>query len=69
MNKVKIANKKIVRVADILEQIANLNQMINLHKQKDGNHSMLAQYKYMKNEFVQELNKILVDFEIQLPAA
>ncbi len=57
-------NKKITRVDDILKQIASLNKMIDLHKNQSNNKSMLAQY-----EFTEELNSILVDFRIQLPAA
>ena len=43
--------------------------MIDLHQKESTNNAMLAQYEYMKNEFTQELNTILVDFKIQLPAA
>lgn len=64
-----IQNKKIVRVVDILEQVASLNQMIELHKKKSGNDSMLTQYEYMKKEFIQELNSILLEFNIKMPAA
>ena len=63
------SNPKFVRVLDILEQIDGLNQMIDWHKEQSNNASMLTQYEYMKNDFVQELNTILIDFKIQLPAA
>lgn len=61
--------KQITRVTDILEQIDTLNQMIDWHKAQSNNVSMLTQYEYMKHDFVKELNTILIDFKIQLPAA
>lgn len=59
-------DNKIVRVTDILEEVNELNKMIDLHKGKLGNPSMLSQYEYMKTEFVKELNSILQLFQLQL---
>ncbi|MEZ4884349.1 MAG: hypothetical protein R3E32_06370 [Chitinophagales bacterium] len=69
MENPQIIDEKIVRVTDILEQVDELNKMIELHKGKLGNPSMLSQYEYMKNEFVKELNNILQSFQLQLQAA
>ena len=62
-------NDKIIRITDILEQIEGLNKMINLHKSELGNPSMLSQYEAMKNEFVQELNILLKEFQLNLKVA
>ena len=69
MKNAAILNKKIIRVMDILEQVEALNEMIALHKGQSENSSMLVQYESMKNEFVKELNGILQEFKIKLPAA
>lgn len=62
-------NDKIVRVFDILEQIDELNKMIQIHEDSSEESSMLSQYKYMKEEFVNELNTILQEFQLRIKAA
>lgn len=69
MSTSKIMNDKIVRVSDILEQIDELNRMIEMHEEDSENSSMLSQYKYMKDEFVKELNSILQEFQLGVKAA
>jgi len=64
MNNPEIVNEKIIRVSDILEQINELNKMIELHSGDSGSSSMLSQYEIMKEEFEEELNTILKDFQI-----
>jgi len=64
MNTSNVVNDKIVRVTDILEQVDELNKMIKVH-QNNSDKSMLTQYEFMKNEFVEELHKILNDFQIK----
>ena len=68
MSASKVKNYSIVRVSDILEQIDDLNKMIKLHK-GNSDSSMLAQYEYMRKEFVEELNSLLEEFEISIKAA
>ena len=68
MSNSNIVNDKIVRVSDILEQVDELNKMIKVH-QSNSDNSMLKQYEYMKKEFLEELNKILKDFQISIKAA
>lgn len=58
----------VIRISDILEQVAELNKMIHLH-QENEHKSMLEQYEFMKQNFVDELNSILKDFEISVQAA
>jgi len=64
MNTSNLVNDKIVRVTDILEQVDELNKMIKVH-QNNSDKSMLTQYEFMKTEFVEELHKILNDFQIK----
>lgn len=68
MSNSNIINDKIVRVSDILEQIDLLNKMIKVHE-NDATPSMLEQYKYMKGQFLNELNTILTDFQLSIKAA
>ena len=68
MSKSNLINDKIVRVSDILAQIDGLNKMIKVH-QDNSESSMLQQYEFMKKEFINELNKILLDFQISIKAA
>lgn len=65
MDAIEIKDEKILRVADLLEQIRDVNRMIELHR-KDEDSFMLDQYKYRRNKFVKELGEILEDFEINL---
>ena len=69
MNYSQISNQKIARVTDILEQIEELNKMIELNKDDSKDNSMLSQYQFMRNEFVEKLKYILNDFHIKIQAA
>lgn len=69
MEAIQVQDKNIIRITDILEQVKELNKMIELHKSSDGSSSMLSQYEYMKNEFVEELKPLLQDFQITIHAA
>ena len=68
MNNSDIKQIKANRIYDILEQVEQLNKMIHLHQQ-NANSSMLQQYKIMKQDFVEELNSILIAFDISVKAA
>jgi len=57
---------KIARVSDILEQIGKLNEMVNFHKNESKELSMLKQYEEMRKDFVEELNSILNQFNLDL---
>ena len=69
MEATQIQDKNIIRITDILEQIKELNKMIDLHKGDTGSSSMLSQYEYMRNEFVEELKPLFQDFQITIDAA
>ncbi len=56
-------NPQIGRLADILEQVRDLNRLIKLHRQKD-NQFMLKQFEFRKSKLMDELREILMSFEI-----
>lgn len=59
-------NEHAARVADILEQIQELNKMIIFHKVNSTDDSMQTQYEYMKKEFLDELTKLFVSFKLDV---
>ena len=59
-------NEHAARVADILEQIQELNKMIRFHKVNSTDDSMQTQYEYMKKEFFDELTKLFVSFKLDV---
>lgn len=63
MEELAIENENILRVADLLEQIQDVNRMIELH-QGDEDLLMLNQYQYRRSLFLEELNEILSSFKI-----
>lgn len=65
MNDIQI-DEKIARVADILEQVDKLNQMIEFHRDQSGEMSMARQYEEMRSEFLDELRDILSNFNIDI---
>lgn len=69
MGSSKVIDEKIIRVSDILEQIDEINKMVEIHKGEKENNSMLAQYEFMRDQFVKELDSILKEFQIEIKAA
>lgn len=63
MEEIEVQNDSILRVADLLEQIQDVNRMIDLH-QGDDDLLMLRQYQYRRGLFLAELNQILEGFKI-----
>jgi hypothetical protein len=60
---------KVARISDIIEQIEDLNKMIELHRNNDGDASTIAQYEFMRTQFVNELNTLLKDFKLDVRLA
>jgi len=50
-----------IRVSDLMEQIAKVNKMIDLHR---GDEFMEGQYRYIKSRFVNELREILRRYDV-----
>ncbi len=66
MKDLDILDEKIIRVADILEQIKSVDEMISLHKEKgDDQDIMLQQYQYRRELFLKELKDLLSELNIQ----
>lgn len=57
-------DENIIRVADLLEQIKSVDEMIQIHSD-DATGIMKSQYEYRRNKFLKELGIILKDFNIQ----
>lgn len=65
MNELEISDNRIIRVADLLEQIKSVDEMINLHKQKENEDDlMLIQYRYRREQYLKELRATLKDLNI-----
>lgn len=60
---------KVARISDIIEQIEQLNEMINFHRKHQGDTSTISQYEYMRNEFVKELNALMLEFNLDVKLA
>ncbi|MEL6941584.1 MAG: hypothetical protein AAFO82_02870 [Bacteroidota bacterium] len=56
------------RALDLLEQIRRVNEMIDLHQSRpDGEGNFMAnQYKGMRQQFLDELQEVLVLFKVQV---
>jgi len=65
MSEIQI-NEQIARLSDILEQIEKLNQMIEFHRNKSGELSMMRQYEEMKQGFMEEVKELLSEFKIEI---
>ena len=61
-----LVNDKIARISDILEQVERLNEMVDFHKSKSGEQSIMRQYEEMRQEFLEELAGLLADFRIEV---
>lgn len=66
MKDLEIMDERIIKVADLLEQIKSVDEMIDLHKQKEDEEDiMLIQYQYSREQFLKELRSILEDLNIK----
>ena len=57
-------DEKIIRIGDILEQIASLNRRIAFHKQNNGDISSINQFEYLRKRFADELQVLLKDYKL-----
>jgi hypothetical protein len=61
MEKIEIADKRIIKLVNVLQQIEDVDRMIDLHKE-DESKSMLNQYQYRRERF---LAKLLGEFKVK----
>ena len=64
MNSEKQIDDDVVRIADLLAQVRELDKMIALH-QKSGSQLMHDQYVDIQKEFLYELQQLLRSFHLQ----
>jgi len=66
MKDLEIMDERIIKVADLLEQITSVDEMIALHEQKGNREDiMLIQYQYRREQFLKELRSILEELNIK----
>lgn len=65
MEVLEVFDEKIVRIGDVLEQVASLNRRIAFHKQNNGNASTIGQYEEMRAEFANELRDLLREYKLE----
>ena len=64
MEKIEIADKRIIKLVNVLQQIEDVDRMIELHK-ADESKSMLNQYQYRRERFLAKLGKLLGEFKVK----
>jgi len=66
MDKIEIADKRIIKLVNILQQIEDVDRQIGLHKD-DESKSMLNQYQYQyrRDRFLAKLGELLEEFKIK----
>jgi hypothetical protein len=57
---------KFIRIAELSENISKVNEMISMHKSNTNNTSMISQYEFQRNEFIEELDRLFISLEIQI---
>lgn len=62
----EILDERIIRIADILEQIQKLNKMIAMHQEITNDAVMIYQYTSMRKAFMDELKDLLQALEIDV---
>ncbi len=66
MKELELTDERIIRAADLLEQIKSTDEMIQLHQRKgDREDMMLVQYQYRREKQLKELRQILEALNIK----
>lgn len=55
-----------IRIAELIENLEKLAQLIDLHKQTTQNASMIKQYEFKRKEFVDELQGFFKPLSLRL---
>jgi hypothetical protein len=64
MDKIEIADKRIIKLVNVLQQIEDVDRMIELHM-GDESKSMLNQYRYRRERFLAKLGELLGEFKVK----
>ena len=54
-----------IRIADLMEQIKRLSELIDNHRRFTKDKLMISQYEEMRNEFIVELEKLFNEHHLQ----
>ena len=57
-------SERIDRACDIIEQVGVLNELLDRHRELGADRANTEQYEYRKEEYLKELNEILLDFRL-----
>ncbi|MDX2247728.1 MAG: hypothetical protein SF052_13170 [Bacteroidia bacterium] len=55
-----------IRIAELIENLEKLTQMINLHKHTTRNSSMIKQYEFKRLELLNELQNFFTPLNFRL---
>lgn len=58
-----------IRIAELIENLEKLIQLIDLHKQTTRNESMIKQYEFKRLELLTELQTLLSSLSLRLEVA
>ena len=58
-----------VKIAELIENLEKLTQLIDLHRQTTRNSSMIKQYEFKRVELLTELQKLLRPLNVKLEVA
>lgn len=58
-----------IRIAELIESLEKLTQLIDLHKQTTRNASMIKQYEFKRMELLTELQDLIKPFSMKLEMA
>jgi hypothetical protein len=57
-----------VHLNDLLQEIRQLDEMIEFHRNHSGDSSMISQYEHMKANFIDKANQTLTTYRVKLIA-
>ena len=62
-------NLRHIRIAELVESLEKLTQLIDLHKQTTQNESMIKQYEFKRMELLTELQGMFKSMNLRLEVA
>ncbi|MEM9885949.1 MAG: hypothetical protein AAF849_08660 [Bacteroidota bacterium] len=60
---------KYIQIAELSQNIERLNEIIQLHQQTTRNQSMIRQYQFKRQEFIEELKSMLESLQLRVSLA
>jgi len=64
VNNIEGKENALTEISNLLEQIDKLNDMVDFHKNKSEDMSMMRQYESMRNDFINQLEQLLSTFKL-----